>query len=142
MATSPADATIAADDRVTPPRRAVHIRGDIRASLDAEQIAWLEEKVGARTGSHAINYRVSTSFLGRRFYLTFLAGAEMRSLRRLQEEGQRRSFSTVAFEIGTFCFAVTLMLSTMIGMAFGLFWLFDQLFNLSDLPAYMDKLFH
>lgn len=142
MATIPAAETIATDERETPLRRPIHIRDDIKISLDAEQIAWLEEKIGTRTGSHAINYRVSTSFFGRRFFLTFLAGAEMRSLRRLQEEGQRRTFSNVAFEIGTFCLAVTLMLCTLIGSGIGLLWLFDQLFNVTDLPAYMDKLFH
>lgn len=142
MAQHSADTTIGLQQQPAPPARPIVVRADIRARLDAEQIAWLEEKVGARTASHAINYRVSTSFFGRRFYLTFLAGSEMRSLRRLQDEGQRRSFSTVAFEIATFCLAVTLMLSMLVASGLGLVWLFDQLFNITDLPAYLDKLFH
>ena len=142
MADTAVDARNGRNHQPVAPRRAIQLREDIKANLDGEQIAWLEDKIGARTGAHAINYRVSTSFFGSRFYLTFLAGAEMRSLRRLQEDGHRRSFSTVAFEIGTFCIAVTLMLCTLIGLGFGLVWLFDQLFNLTDLPAYLDKLFH
>lgn len=142
MATVPADGLIAAEAVASSRPKAIQVRDDIKARLDSEQIDWLEEKIGARTTRHAINYRVSTAVVGRRFYLTVLAGAEKRSLRRLQEEGQRRPFSTVAFEIGTLCLAVTLMVCTIVGLGFGLFWLFDQLFNVTDLPAYLDKLFH
>jgi hypothetical protein len=118
------------------------VREDIRARLEPEQVNWLESRLTQRRTEPAIAYRVSTSLFGNRFFVALLAGRELRSAKRLQQEGLKRSFGTVAFEIGIICLAATFMVCTVLGFGFGLFWLLDTAFGFTNLPDYIDKLFH
>lgn len=47
--------------------------------------------------SHALDYRVSIPFMGRRYYVTLLAGRERRSLARLAREAQLHAKHVAAF---------------------------------------------
>ena len=118
------------------------VRDDIRCRLEPEQIAWLEHRLERRRTEAAIAYRVSTALFGSRFYIALLAGRELRSSKRLQIEGLKRSFVTVAFEISIICLAATLMVAMLVGLGLGLFWLLDQALGITNLPEYLDKLFH
>lgn len=102
------------DPRETAPE--LHpIPADIRAALTLEQIVRLENMVVDRRALHAVDYRASTSFCGRHFYLTLFAGPESRSLRRLHAEGQRRTFHRVLAEIAGFCLSMSLLACLMVG---------------------------
>ncbi len=128
------------DSRLFDPK--LGMRDDIRARLEPEQIAWLEHRLSLRSTEPAIGYRVSTSLFGRRFFVALLAGRELRSVKRLQDEGLKRSFGKVAFEVGIICLAATVMVCTVVGFGLGLFWLLDTAFGFTNLPDYLDKLFH
>jgi hypothetical protein len=85
---------------------------DIHAALAPSQRARLAELMAQPASDHTVAYQVSTSLLGRNFYLALFWGREQRSFHRLDEEGQRRSFKEVLF-------AATLI-STVISGAFTL----------------------
>jgi hypothetical protein len=129
-----------ASDTITRPQPLV--RDDIRARLEPEQVSWLERRLERSQADAAFAYRVSTALFGNRFYIALLAGREMRSAKRIQQEGLKRSFGSVAFEIAIMCLAATFMVCTLLGFGFGLFWLLDQAFGITNLPDYLDKLFH
>ncbi len=116
--------------------------GDIRARLDADQVLWLEQRLERRRRDVAFAYRVSTALFGNRFYIAVLAGREQRSSKRVSDEGLKRSFATVAFEIGIVCLTATCMVATLAGFGLGLIWLLDHTLGITNLPDYLDKLFH
>lgn len=60
----------------------------VRATLTTEQLMALSLASVPAIAPHIVDYRVSIPFLGKRFYLTVLAGRERRSLARLAGEGQ------------------------------------------------------
>ena len=68
---------------------------DIAARLSQEQIARLDTMLAARTSAHPVDYRISSSIFGHRFYVAFFAGTEARSWNRLRSEGQIRPISSV-----------------------------------------------
>ncbi len=88
---------------------------DIRAALTNEQLERLERIVADRRTMHTVDYRASSSFCGRHFYLTLFVGPESRSLRRLNAEGQRRKFHRVLGEIIGFCASVSLLACLIVG---------------------------
>jgi hypothetical protein len=118
------------------------LRDDIRACLTAEQASWLERRIERRAADAAIAYRVSTALFGNRFFIALLAGRELRSTKRIQQEGLRRSFGSVALEIAIMCLAAAVMVASVVGFGVGLFWLVDQALGVTNLPDYLDKLFH
>ncbi len=59
-----------------------------RSSFTPLQLSALSEATRPPPANHKIDYRVSLSFLGRRYYLTLLIGRERRNLERLRAEGQ------------------------------------------------------
>lgn len=63
----------------------------IRESLTREQLAAISDALIPDPPTHAIDYRVSVPFFGKRFYITLLAGRERRSLARLAREAQLRA---------------------------------------------------
>jgi hypothetical protein len=69
----------------------------IRQTFTPEQLAALSHATLPATAKHAIDYRISLPFFGRRYYLTILAGREQRSLNRLLREGQLMLSRAVAF---------------------------------------------
>ena len=71
----------------------------------------------ATTVRHNVRYRFSSSIFGRHFYVALVAGSETRSPGRLRDEGIKRRLAAVAFEIGVFCLAVSLMICLVIGVA-------------------------
>jgi hypothetical protein len=72
------------------------IPADIRAALAPSQIARLADLLTPPGQGHSLAYQVSTSFLGREFYVALFSGWEQRSPNRLEGDGQRRSFKEVA----------------------------------------------
>lgn len=60
----------------------------VRQTFSHEQLAALAHATLPTTARHAIDYRISVPFFGRRYYLAILAGRERRSLERLLREGQ------------------------------------------------------
>lgn len=90
---------------------------DIRAALTSEQIARLEDIIADRRAVHAVDYRASSSFCGRHFYLTLFLGPENRSLRRLRTEGQRRTLYRVLAEVAGFCMTISMLTCLIVGAA-------------------------
>lgn len=87
----------------------------IRESLTLEQLAAISDALVPDPPSHAIDYRVSVPFFGKRFYITLLAGRERRSLERLAREAQLRakhiaSFYSVALLLLSCIFMIALVL--------------------------------
>lgn len=58
------------------------------AELTPQQLDAISDALTPDPPSHVIDYRVSIPFMGRRFYITLLAGRERRSLTRLAREAQ------------------------------------------------------
>lgn len=115
----PMSVAIAADRR-QPPSIVTHadaLPADIRAALSADQRDRLENILSDRRTLHAVDYRASTSFFGRRFYVSFFVGPEERSLRRIRSEGHGRSFHRLAAEIAGFCLMVSLLICLIVGAA-------------------------
>lgn len=100
-------------DEATAPRHP--LPPDIRAVLTSEQLERLERIVADRRTLHTVDYRASSSFCGRHFYLTLFVGPESRSLRRLNAEGQRRKIYRVLAEITGFCVPVSLLACLIVG---------------------------
>jgi hypothetical protein len=99
------------------------IPANIRASLTPAQIAQLVKLLEPAQADHQVDYRVSSTWFGRRFYFALFAGTEKRSQRRLVHEGQRRSFSLFLFEAFFVNLAVTLLIcGLLLVMVMGLFW--------------------
>lgn len=105
----------AEDDSVAPDIALDPLPPDIRASLTSEQVGRLERIIADRRAIHTVDYRASSSFCGRHFYLTLFVGPESRSLRRLRAEGQRRKIYRVLAEIAGFCFSVSLLACLAVG---------------------------
>ena len=81
------------------------IPADIRAALTPQQITRLERLLALPAPGHTIDYRVSTALLGRRFYLALFSGRELRSPRRVSDDGQQRGFMDFLFEAVLLCLA-------------------------------------
>lgn len=60
----------------------------MRDSFSAAQLEAFKQALRNNSRKHQIDYRVSVPWLGRRTYVTLLAGAESRSIERLRDEGQ------------------------------------------------------
>lgn len=121
---------------------ATRVRRDICERLDPEQVAWLQQQLVRSEPELAIAYRASTSVFGKRFFIAVLAGRELRSAKRLQDEGLSRRFGAVAFELGIMALAAALLVGTLVGGIAGVLWLLDYTFGFTNLPDYLDKLFH
>ena len=93
------------------------VPGDIRANLSPEQVARLEMLLSLRRRAHGLDYRFSTTLLGRRFYFAILGGSETRALRRLREEGVLRAFHAVAVELAVVILAAALTICLLTGIA-------------------------
>ena len=93
------------------------IPADIRAALSTDQISRIEGMLADRRAQHAVDYRASTSFLGRRFYVSFFVGPEERSLRRIRSDGHGRAIHRLLAEIAGFCLVVSLLTCLIVGTA-------------------------
>lgn len=82
-------------DAGTDTAAATVIPADIAMRLTQEQIVRLQGLLAARTSAHPVDYRISSSLFGRRFYLAFFAGNEARSWERLSSERQIRPIHSV-----------------------------------------------
>ena len=102
---------------VEPPVEIATIPADIAARLSAEQVEHLRGILAARHTPHAVDYRVTTSLFGKRFYVALFAGSETRSWERLKREKQPRPFSAVLRDACVVSFGVTLMLCMLAGVA-------------------------
>lgn len=69
----------------------------ILSSLTPVQLDAISDALIPDPPTHAIDYRVSIPFFGRRFYVTLLAGRERRSLARLAREAQLHAKHIAAF---------------------------------------------
>ncbi len=99
------------------------IPANIRSSLTPAQMVQLVELMDPARAAHQIDYRVSTNWFGRNFYLALFAGVEKRSPRRLLQDGQRRSFSLFLFEAILVNLAMTLLVCGLLFVAVtGLLW--------------------
>lgn len=76
-------------------------------------------------GRHAVAYRISTSFFGRRFYMAFFMGTERRRTERLEREGQIHSFTNILLSI--------------VGLAWLVFWISTVVLGLSVIGMYVLK---
>ena len=63
----------------------------VRDSLTPQQLECISDALIPDPPRHAIDYRTSIPFFGRRFYVTLLVGRERRSLERLAREAQLRA---------------------------------------------------
>lgn len=88
---------------------------DIRNSLTAEQLERLEGMLEERRALHAVDYRASTTFCGRGFYVAFFVGPEARSLRRLTSEGHQRPLHRLMAEVAGVCLTISLLICMLIG---------------------------
>jgi hypothetical protein len=133
---SPADARPADAHRPAVPR-------DIQLALSAEQIARLERLLLPRPAAHGFVYRVSTVFLGRKFYLALLSGREGRSPQRLALDGHKRAFLDVVFEMILLCLAI-LCLACLLAITAGisLYLVKSGLgIDLTDGPSFLHRYF-
>ncbi len=73
------------------------------------------DAAAARSGAHALHYRVSTSLFGRRFFMAVLAGTETRSTKRLRDEGTLRNIWSVIIELSIVCLALAMMICLLTG---------------------------
>lgn len=119
IAAAAAEVATAADDHAdaSAGERASAVPADMRARLTPEQAARLEHMLATRSTAHAFDYRASTSFLGRRFYLAVLAGAEARSSSRLDQEGLSRRLPSVLFDVAMFCLGTSVLICLATGIA-------------------------
>jgi hypothetical protein len=74
------------------------IPADIRAALQPVQVKRLAEMLAPQPMEHGIDYRVSTTLFGQRFYLAVITGPELRTRRRLIRDGQHRSLKWLMFD--------------------------------------------
>lgn len=101
---------------------AMTVPADIAARLSEEQLGRLQQILSARTKSHPVDYRISTSMFGRCFYVALFAGYEARSWQRLNRENQSRPLTSVLRDAFAVSLAVTLMLCMLAGASvLGLF---------------------
>lgn len=63
----------------------------VRDSLTTQQLDCISDALIPDPPRHAIDYRASIPFFGRRFYVTLLVGRERRSQERLAREAQLRA---------------------------------------------------
>lgn len=91
------------------------VPSDIQAALSPRQVERLERIIADRRALHAVDYRASSSFCGRNFYLTLFVGPENRSLRRLRTEGQRRTLYRVLAEVAGFCMTISMLTCLIVG---------------------------
>lgn len=108
-------ATAAPDQPTALPHSPSAVPADIRAALTPEQCERLDQMLADRRTLHAIDYRAATSFLGRRFYVSFFVGPDERSLRRVRRDGHVRRLYRLIAEITGFCFVVTLLSCLIVG---------------------------
>jgi hypothetical protein len=85
------------------------IPADIRAVLSPDQISDLVDLMLPPTSNHSVDYRVSSSVLGQKFYLNLFVGSEQRSQRRVLHDNQRRSFSLFLIEATLVSLAISLL---------------------------------
>ena len=117
MLAKPASAEIAtSDDAVAAAPPLTAVPADMRARLTPEQVARLDGMLASRSTAHAFDYRASSTFLGRRFYLALFAGAEARSACRLEREGLSRNLASVLFDVATFCLGMSALICFVTGM--------------------------
>ena len=67
------------------------IPADIRAALAPSQVARLADLLTPPSQGHSLAYQVSTSFLGREFYVALFSGWEQRSPNRATSSVANRS---------------------------------------------------
>ena len=71
-------------------RLMVNIVPEVRSTFSVEQMYALAHALRPAIRRHALEYRVSLPFFGRRFYVALFAGPERRTLDRLEASGQLR----------------------------------------------------
>lgn len=100
---------------VITPASSTAVPDDIREILTSGQLECLEVMLEERRALHAVDYRASTSFCGRGFYVAFFVGPEARSLRRLNSDGHRRKLHRIAAEIAGVCLIVSMFVCMLVG---------------------------
>lgn len=100
---------------VITPASSTAVPDDIREILTSGQLECLEVMLEERRALHAVDYRASTSFCGRGFYVAFFVGPEARSLRRLNSDGHRRKLHRIAAEITGVCLIVSMFVCMLVG---------------------------
>lgn len=100
---------------VITPASSTAVPDDIREILTSGQLERLEVMLEERRALHAVDYRASTSFCGRGFYVAFFVGPEARSLRRLNSDGHRRKLHRIAAEITGVCLIVSMFVCMLVG---------------------------
>jgi hypothetical protein len=70
---------------------------NVLSTLTPLQLDAISDALIPDAPTHAVDYRASIPFMGRRFYITLLAGRERRSLARLAREAQLRAKHVAAF---------------------------------------------
>ncbi len=95
-------------------------------------------------GRHAVAYRISTSFFGRRFYMAFFMGTERRGTERLEREGQIHSFTNILFSLVGLAWLVFWVSAVAIGLSvIGMYVLKSAVgINLLDGPSFLHPFFY
>ena len=94
-------------------KRLLHkIPDDILSTFDSKQLSAIALAIRPKPARHVIDYRVSLPGFRNRFYAVFLFGREMRSIERLEDEGQLRiGRVTATYGAVFFLLSVLLVLS-------------------------------
>ena len=88
---------------------------DVASSFTDAQLSYVEEAVENRPPrEHPVDIRLAIPLLGRRFYMVFLFGREIRSPARVKRERAKRLLWTFG-NIVTFTLFLLLLIPTMIG---------------------------
>ena len=98
----------------------------VRDSLSQQQLDCISDALIPDPPRHAIDYRASIPFFGRRFYVTLLVGRERRSLERLAREAQLRArhvaivYSVLLMLVSCAAFFAFVLLGYLLKSAMGL----------------------
>lgn len=92
----------------------IKLPADIAERLTPEQAERVQAMLSSRIAVHPIDYRVTTSLFGRRFYVALFAGNEARTWQRLKDENQIRPFLAVLRDGAVFTFGVTIALCALV----------------------------
>ena len=94
-------------------KRLLHkIPENVRSTFNSEQLSAIAAASCPRPALHLIDYRVSLPGIRNRFYAVFLFGREMRSIERLEDEGQLRiGRITATYGLVFFVLSILMILS-------------------------------
>ena len=111
------------------------IPADIRGALAPNQVERLLPLLAASRANHTLAFRVSTRFGDQGYYFAFLCGTEKRSAKRLEIEGQRRSWKgLVAKATAASIFYSTFVMSLVLVVPV-LFFIITYIFDIELFPA-------